>query len=410
MKSEKIKVKSEKFAAAILLLLTMLTGCRQADDPVVYQQSRRWVEKTVAVVAPTGADAATKARFERTAEWFQSNLHEAQLHDTLCIQLNLEWHDELTEDMAALGEQLAGRDDVMAVIGPFGNESVAQLAAACQKTHKPVIAPTATSENVIRRFAVGTAGVENKEPFLWSLTETDVAFSEVLLNVFASYIGYRGVEGYDTSNYTTLFAPADAYGQTFYDWAPFQAEELGIPFREIHQYGSTDELRSQVEDCFNYIFGKMGFWTFLFNGFQISSFCVVETTRQLYEMVRQKWLALGNDPDAPETEAMMDLTIESLARMYFAFSNLTDESLTAADISEILLGNKTATTPWCCPGMPGRTCSSTGAATAPTRQAAEPTNWCGWVPTQGRPTPALPVRDSAKMQICKTAWRKPPLR
>ena len=331
MKSEKLKVKREKFAAAILLLLTMLTGCKQEDDTIVYQQSRRWVEKRVAVVAPTSADAATKARFERTAQWFLSNLHEAQLHDTLCIQLNLEWHDELTEDMAALGEQLAGRDDVLAVIGPFANESVALLAPACQKTHKPVIAPTATSENVIRRFAVGTAGVENKEPFLWSLTETDVAFSEVLMNVFASYIGYQGVDGYDTSNYTTLFAPADTYGQTFYDWAPFQAEELGIPFHEIHQYASTDELSNQVEDYFGYIFEKLGFWTVIFNGFKISSFCVVETTQQLYEVMRQKWLMMGNDPDAPETEAMLDLTIEALARFYFAFSNLTDESLAALD-------------------------------------------------------------------------------
>jgi len=298
---------------------------------IVYQQSRRWVEKTVAVVAPTSADAATKARFERTAQWFLSNLHEAQLHDTLCIQLNLEWHDELSEDMASLGEQLAGRDDVLAVIGPFGNESVAHLAAACQKTHKPVIAPTATSENVIRRFAVGTAGVENKEPFLWSLTETDVAFSEVLMNVFASYIGYQGLGENDTGNYTTLFAPADAYGHTFYDWAPFQAEELGIPFHEIHQYASSEELSKQVEDYFGYIIEKMGFWTFFFNGFRISSFCVVETTQQLYEVMRQKWLMMGNDPDAPDTEAMLDLTIEALARFYFAFSNLTDESLAALD-------------------------------------------------------------------------------
>lgn len=326
-------MKNKKFAAAFLFLLTLLSGCRQEDDVIVYQPSRRWVEKTVAVVAPTGADASTKARFERTAEWFQSNLHEAQLHDTLCIRLNLEWHDELSEDMAALGEQLAGRDEVMAVIGPFGNESVAKLAAACQKTHKPVIAPTATSENVIRRFAVGTAGVENKEPFLWSLTETDVAFSEVLMNVFASYIGYQGVEGYETSNHTTLFAPADDYGQTFYDWAPFQAEELGIPFRDVHRYDGTDDLRNQTKAYYDDLIERMGSWGLYLAGWHVSSFCVVETTRQLYEMVRQKWLALDSDPDNPDPddEAMTGLHIESIARMYFAFSNLTDESLSALD-------------------------------------------------------------------------------
>lgn len=124
--------------------------------------------------------------FERTAQWFLDNFHEAQLHDTLCIDLKLEWHDELTEDLARLGQQLGEREDVMAVIGPFSNDGVALLAPGCQPTHKPVIAPTATSEEIIRRFAVGTAGVENKEPFLWSLTETDITFCEVLMNMATS--------------------------------------------------------------------------------------------------------------------------------------------------------------------------------------------------------------------------------
>ena len=134
----------------ICLSLLILTGCRQEDDTIVYQRSRRWVEKTVAVVAPMSANDATKARFERTAQWFLNNLHQAQLYDTLCIDLKLEWHDELTEDLAQLGQSLAGRDDVLAVIGPFGNDGVAQLATSCQQTHKPVLAPTAPSTPWVR--------------------------------------------------------------------------------------------------------------------------------------------------------------------------------------------------------------------------------------------------------------------
>ena len=91
----------------------LFISCKQEDNTIVYQQSRHWVEKTVAVVAPTSANAATKARFERTAQWFLDNLHQAQLHDTLCINLKLEWHDELTEDLVTLGEALAGREDVL---------------------------------------------------------------------------------------------------------------------------------------------------------------------------------------------------------------------------------------------------------------------------------------------------------
>ena len=121
-------------AVLFTILYSICISCRQEGDTIVYQQSRRWVEKTVAVVAPMSADAATKARFERTAQWCLDNLHQAQLHDTLCITLKLEWHDELTEDLAQLGETLASRDDVMAIIGPFGNDAVA---TDPQTRHRP---------------------------------------------------------------------------------------------------------------------------------------------------------------------------------------------------------------------------------------------------------------------------------
>ena len=178
MRSEKVKVKSEKFAAAILMLLTMFfTGCKQEDDRTEIIPARHWVEKTVAVVAPIG-DAPTKTRLERTADWFLQNFREAQMHDTLAIDLRIEWHDELSEDLTALSQTLASDSTVIAVIGPFSNEGVAQFAPACMKTQKPLIAPTATSEDIIRRYAVTTSGLQtNKSPFLWSLTETDVNFA-----------------------------------------------------------------------------------------------------------------------------------------------------------------------------------------------------------------------------------------
>ena len=95
-----------------------------------------------------------KARLERTAEWMLKGLHNAQLHDTLCVELKLEWYDEYGHDMLTLSEQLANRDDVLAVIGPFDSDNVGRFAPACQKTLKPLILPTATSETIIRRFAI----------------------------------------------------------------------------------------------------------------------------------------------------------------------------------------------------------------------------------------------------------------
>ena len=315
-----------KSSIYVLLLLLILTGCRQEDDIIVYQQSRRWVEKTVAVVAPTSVDAATKARFERTAKWFLDNLHLSQLHDTLCVELKLEWHDELTEDLAKLGEMLANREDVMAVIGPFGNEAVAQLAPACQQTHKPVIAPTATSEEVIRRFAVGTAGVENKEPFLWSLTETDITFCEVLMSMYASYIKSQGLY-LETSTPAALFSPSDNYGRTFFDWGPYQAEEMGIPFSHNEQYTDNADLHRRMKSYYDELSELP-----TFGSFSIGTFCVIETIQQLYDIarLRMEWWKL--DPDEPLEEEGKEETqqiLEFWGRTYFAFTNLTQESLDA---------------------------------------------------------------------------------
>ena len=312
--------------AFFIFHLSLFTSCQQEDDTIVYQQSRRWVEKTVAVVAPTSADVATRERFERTAHWFLNNLHEAQLHDTLCISLKLEWHDELTEDLARLGETLANREDVMAVVGPFGNDAIAQLAPACQQTHKPVIAPTATSEDVIRRFAVGTAGVANKEPFLWSLTETDITFCEVLMSMYASFVKSQGYD-LKTSTPAALFSPNDSYGRTFFDWGPYQAEELGIPFSHNDQFTDNADLRRRMKDYLDELSELPGY-----GSLNIGTFCVIETTQQLYDVARVRMQWWDINPDEPleeEGKEEMQQILEFWGRTYFAYSNLTQESLDA---------------------------------------------------------------------------------
>ena len=320
---EDVRWKMWLCVALFTIHCSLFTSCKQEDDTIVYQQSRRWVEKTVVVVAPTSADATTKLRFERTAQWFLDNFHQAQLHDTLCIDLKLEWHDELTEDLTRLGQQLGEREDVMAVIGPFSNDGVALLAPGCQPTHKPVIAPTATSEEIIRRFAVGTAGVANKEPFLWSLTETDITFCEVLMNMYASFV--KTLEhGPETSTPAALFSPNDSYGRTFYDWGPYQAEEMGISFSHNEQYMSDADLRQRMKAYYDELP--------TFGSFVTGNFCVIETMKQLLDMARLRMEWWGEDPDKPMSEEGKDdnqQMFEAWGRTWFAFSNLTQESLDA---------------------------------------------------------------------------------
>ena len=325
-------------AALFTIHCSLFTSCRQEDDRTETVAARHWVEKTVAVVAPIG-DAATKARLERTADWFLDNFREAQMHDTLAIDLKIAWYDELSADLAALSTRLASDSTVVAVIGPFSNEGVAEFAPACMKTQKPLIAPTATSEDVIRRYAVTTSGQStNQSPFLWSLTETDVNFTGLLMSGFATeskYYEYQYKDILEDDELTDatcgVFTPDDAYGMTFNYWAPFYAQEVGITLQRNQQFGSSAGLLSLLGE-YRPVMRESPF-------VRSAIFCAVETAQQMYDVVRDNRKAMlddpvladmlpSTDPDDPANDQFWQL-FNATYQTYFAFSGLSEDALTA---------------------------------------------------------------------------------
>ena len=314
-------------AALFTIHCSLFTSCKQEDDVIVYKDSRRWVEKTVAVVAPLN-DPIMKARLERTAEWMLSSLHNAQLHDTLCIDLKLEWYDEYGNDLKSLGERLANRDDLMAVIGPFDSDNVDILAPYCQQTLKPLILPTASSETVIRRFAISNTG-DSQQPFLWSLTETDVTLSELLMSIYAHYLSMNnGGVGARGSN-SALFAPADTYGQTFIEWVPFHADELGIGFCLYEQYANDESLYQDYRQYLNDLPGS---------GLEIAQFVVAQNVEQIYQLSRLRVEWMETDPDDPTYDEYLDL-LTFWAPVYYACANITEEAIAALGPRGIPLTN-----------------------------------------------------------------------
>lgn len=307
----------------VLLLVALcfqtLTACSD-DDTIVYRSNYHWVDKTVAIVAPL-SNADTKKRLERTANWFLDNFYQAQLRDSLCIRLHLEWFDEQSNDMTTLSQTLVGRDDVVAIIGPFSNDNLAAFAPACQKTNKTVIAPTATSEDVIRRFAVAEAGISNKSPFLWSLTETDVAFSEVLLSLFATDMQYYS--GGNLKVHGALFAPDNVYGRTFSDWAPYQAENMNVSLFSNSLYKDSQELKELITNYFDVVNDYSNDWF-------TNNFCVVESIQQIYDVVlaRLTWYFPDTDDATEEINIYEDCEwVEEINRTWFAYSGLSEEEL-----------------------------------------------------------------------------------
>ena len=334
MRSKMFDVRWKMWLCAACMVL--FTGCKQEDDRIEIVANRHWVAKTVAVVAPI-SDAATKTRLERTANWFLENFREAQMHDTLAIDLKIEWYDELSADLTTLAETLASRDDIIAVIGPFSNEGVALFAPACMKTQKPLIAPTATSEDIIRRYAVTTSGLStNKTPFLWSLTETDVNLTGLLMSGFATEnkhfdIKYKEYAGTYPDPTCAVFSPNDVYGMTFNYWAPFYAQQNGIDLSRNLQYDSTAELLSQLND-YRPVMADASF-------LRSAILCTVETAQQMYDVMRDNRKAylenpdLGSflpskDPDDPANDKNWKL-FKMVYNTYFAFSGLSEEGLEA---------------------------------------------------------------------------------
>ena len=311
-----------------LLFLTLFTACRQEDDKIEIVPARHWVEKKVAVVAPLG-DAATKARLERTADWFLQNFREAQMHDTLAIDLKIEWYDELSADLTALSETLAADSTVVAVIGPFANERVAAFAPACMKTQKPLIAPTATSEDIIRRYAVTTNGLStNDKPFLWSLTASDVELTSLLMSDYAAIC-----QSYTTEQPNAIvFAIDNLYGKTFSDWAPFFAQDYGIEMLENQTFTTANDIYKHM--------AEMSDESDVGDAFDLASasFIAVETTKMLYDIARVRRQLIieyygtpmfaSDDPFAAENDDYWQL-LNSIYRTYFAFSGLSEESLEA---------------------------------------------------------------------------------
>ncbi len=207
------------------------------EDTYVHTSSVPTVEYKIAVVVPL-SNSDERARYEKTANWALETLRNAQRLvfdegiDSSIVNLSIEWYDESKENLTLLSKQLSRRDDILLTVGPLADKNVNAMAQAFSNEGKALIAPCATSEDIIRRHSKGTYGANNTLPFLWSLCETDVAQSEVLLAT--AWEG--GAES------VALISPADSYGQTFSDWVPFQASELGLTFVPSDSYEDIEDL------------------------------------------------------------------------------------------------------------------------------------------------------------------------
>ena len=234
----KIRIKIQKAVfsfISIFLIWASLSACKNNDD-LSSGNEASFEKVNVAVVLPLTEGSIESQRFRRVADWYLSTLERATSLYSTPFTFNIEWYDENTQNLEELAAKLSSRSDLLAVIGPMYSSHVQTFADKCYDTKKTMITPCASSETVIRAYAVNSAVRDSKIPFLWSLTESDVSQIEAMLSKVSAYGGKK----------IALLSSADVYGKTFFDWVPFLATELKLELVKNVVY-VTDTVKKEYE-------------------------------------------------------------------------------------------------------------------------------------------------------------------
>ena len=206
------------------LVALLLMACTDNND-VASDEHIDWQVRKVAVVLPMNHEQ--KKHWEQTIEMAVNGVNEVQKQNILntphekerqMVKMEFEWYDEEGVNMEELAAELAQRDDIEAVIGGKYSADAATLAASLCPAHKPFLT-IATAEELTRAYASTGS--------LWAMVESDITQCEILLSR-ALYYGAKTVSL--LANRETL------YGRTFVEWFGFQAEELGLEVKGIHDF------------------------------------------------------------------------------------------------------------------------------------------------------------------------------
>lgn len=189
----------------------------------------------VALILPLNKEMAS--HWKNTVNLFQENLEKAFAISSLdtTFVFDVEWIDEDKADMDSVGRALASRTkDISAVIGPYYSKNVDIVASYCARaqTKKAFISPTATSTEVIRKYS--------KENWFYSLTETDITQSEMMLQQALA----------DGAEQVSLLADSTIYTATFLDWFAFQATEMGLKVGGVYIYEGDSEIDAVAKEAF----------------------------------------------------------------------------------------------------------------------------------------------------------------
>lgn len=201
-------IRKADLLSGVLLLISLLVLAGCTTEVPLYCDETELEACRVAVVLPLSD--GQKAQWQQCLEICSNNLAEAFCKTGKGVRLVYEWYEEQSPDLRTTAEELASRSDIKAVIGGQYSDDALVLADVLSKADKPLFT-IATTDQLIRGYS--------KWGNLWAMTETDITQCEVMLSKAIQY-GAKSV--------ALIVDGESAYGDTFVDWFPFQALELGV--------------------------------------------------------------------------------------------------------------------------------------------------------------------------------------
>lgn len=146
--------------------------------------------------------------------------------------VELVYKDTGSGDTARLARELLDDNSIRIVIGPQNSDDVYALAPAFIAKKKVLISPTATSGDILRAYG--------KNGYVWRTVQGDVSQVKVILTILKGKGAFK----------VALLAENSSYGQTFYDWTGFFANEYGIDVPFIRQFDAgSPALEGDVADA-----------------------------------------------------------------------------------------------------------------------------------------------------------------
>lgn len=212
-----------KLLHGILTFLFMLplASCRN-DEPDGGGKDEV-IRHSVAVICP----AEMYDNWKSTAAWALENIRKAQTGQSKQIEIDIEWIDEATPDLAQKAYSISTGGEYELIIGPYSS-SKAHSVALQVEGRIPMLLPSVTSTEMQRIYG-GHNGI-------WFLTQSDITQSEILLTQAKL----------DENTHVSLITTDNEYGQSFSDWFSYQAIELGLTVDEVFICRNEDDIVKAV--------------------------------------------------------------------------------------------------------------------------------------------------------------------